>query len=109
MPILTYSAVRLSIGDREIAQMRELRFACDAPSPFAERPRAKSDVAFGAIGGGFSATVEFPISRDDYERLVAPFLRKREQRRSGRPRWGQPGRNRRRKARLAARRAAGHR
>lgn len=108
MPILAaYSAIRLSIGDREIAQMRELRFACGVPSPFVERPRAKPDVVFGKTDGEFSVSVSFPISREDFDRFVAPFVRaSRPESRSKRPRWGQPGRNRRRKARLTARRVA---
>lgn len=110
MPILSSpSACVLAVGERELTALRDVRFSFTTPSPFVERSRAKPDIVFGANGGGFSASVSFPISREDYARFVAPFQREQPPARRERPRWGQPGRNRRRKARLAVRRAAGHR
>lgn len=108
MPILSSPfPCGLAVGDRELTALRDVRFSFATPSPFVERPRAKSDVVFDASGAGFSASVSFPISREDFDRLVAPFVRaSRPEPRSKRPRWGQPGRNRRRKARLTARRVA---
>lgn len=93
MPILTQGSVEMFFDGKPIPQITDATLTF-TPS----RPEVPADVVFPISGrGSYSATASFTIPRGSWERFMSMFE-------PSKPKWGQPGRRRRQKARLAARR-----